>query len=81
MSAHKYAASRDFAWERDDLRRAMMEIVGDRRTGFRTKNGYVSDDVIRARRARNRDITYRYAENKTTAKLNAERYDHVASFD
>ena len=76
-----YAASRGFAWEKEDLKRAMTQISRDGRAGFRTKTKSASDDAVRAWRARNRETTYRYAENKSVAKLRAERYDHVASLE
>lgn len=77
----RFAASRGFAFDVDTLKGVMGEIASDGRPGFRTTNGTPSDAAIRHWRATNRDTTYRKAENKTTAKLNAERFDHVQTFE
>lgn len=75
-----YAANRGFAFAKSTLKSVMAQVSADGRTGFRTANGIPSEDTVRSWRARNRDVTYRVAENKRTASLVAERHDHVLTF-
>lgn len=75
-----YAANRGFALDKNTVKSLMAQISTDGRVGFQTRSGIPSDDTLRAWRARNRDVTYRVAENKRTASLVAERYEHVCTF-
>ena len=76
----KYAAERGFAYDANMLANVMREIASDGRKSYSTASGTPSKEAIRSFRARHRDITYRCAENKHTAKLRAENLDHVATF-
>ena len=63
----KYASARGFALDKDMMRTIMARIAADGRDGYKTVTGLPSGDTIRAWRARNRDVTYRHAENKRVA--------------
>lgn len=76
----RYAASRGFAINHSTLRSIMERIANDGRDGFQTKNKLPSAEAVRSWRTQNRDITYRTAENKEQAKLQAENYEHVPTF-
>lgn len=73
-----FGASRGFAMGVDDVRDMMSRIAADGRVGW--KNGVPSPDAVRAFRARYRELTFRNAESKEIAKLNAENYEHVQHF-
>ena len=75
----RYAASRGFAIDEDELRALFAVITSDGRKTYRTKNGIPSTDVIRRWRALNRDITRRKSESKPVSKLYAERRSHVST--
>lgn len=79
--SRRECATRGFALDQNALKRVMSKVAADGRSAFRGKGGAPSDNAIRAWRARNRDITFRKAENKNAAKLHAERFEHVESFD
>ena len=74
----KFIASRSFAMDARTLSSVMAAIASAGRRGF--ENGLPSADVIRAFRARNRDITFRNAENKEQAKVRGENYYHVKTY-
>lgn len=76
----KYAANRGFAFAMSTLKTVMAQVSPDGRRGFCSPVGIPSDDALRSWGARNRDVTYRVAENKRTAFLVAERHDHVVTF-
>lgn len=75
-----FAANRGFAMDKNTVKTLMAKISADGRSGFRTPSGIPSEDAVRAWRVRNRDMTYRAVENKRTASLVAERYEHVVTF-
>ena len=58
----------------------MADIARDRRDGFRTDSTMPSAAAVWTWRAHNRDITFRKAENKEFAKLQAENFAHVNTF-
>lgn len=76
-----FAASRGFAYNRDELRGAFAQITTDGRQGYRTSTGAPSDDTMRSWRAHNRDMTYRAAQNKTASKIQVDRYEHVHTLE
>lgn len=70
-----------FALDVSDISRSMTRIASDGRKCFRTSTGTSINDAIRAWQAHNRDVTFRAAENKTIAKLHAERHEHVSTYE
>lgn len=74
----KLAAQRGFAVDIDSFRHILSRIAADGRQGY--SNQLPSDEAIRTYRAHNRDISYKKIENKESAKLAAESYEHVESF-
>eukprot|EP00171_Calliarthron_tuberculosum_P005441 IDg5441t1 len=62
------------------LKRIMAQIAVDGRKSFSSTSCLLSDEAVRAWRARSSEVTYRKAKNKNSAKLHAERYEHVESY-
>lgn len=78
----RWAAASGFAWRYEDLKAVMTRISNDsRERTFPTDSGALSGGAVRAWRTRNRDITYRRAEDKSTAKLFAESHNHMKTFE
>ena len=76
----RYAARRGFALQLATVRKVMADIARDGRDGIRTNSKMPSAAAVRTWRAQNRDITFRKAENKEFARLQAENLAHVNSF-
>lgn len=59
----------------------MMRISPYVRDGFKTSTDAPSNDAICVLLFRNRDVTYRAAENKSVAELYVEINKHIATYE
>lgn len=75
----KFAASRGFAVEDDDVKQLMVQISLDGQKDI-FGDSLPSDDLIRSFRTRHRDITYRSSEDKDLARIRGENYEHVKTY-
>ncbi len=63
---------------KDTLKSSMSQIASDGRPIC--KDGVLSEDAIRAFRARNREITFKIAEKKDRLKFSGESFGHAEGF-
>ena len=72
-----FAASRGFALDLPAMKHILVHIAADGPPGFRTVSGLPNDHAMQAWRARNRDITYKKAENETFTNIHVRTCKQV----
>ena len=73
-----FAAERGFALTVPALKTIIAKIAAGGRPGWLSR--LPCDDAVRSFRARHHEITFRNSENKDSAKLKGESFEHVLSY-